>query len=192
MSAGICYYAIMRVFIQSLISISNTKFLVIVFLFSLFLFLSYFEIFYRWFIIIAIIGLIIESIHFGAYLSEIIINENDVVLVQKKFWHMSYIQIYKSDISAFQVELQVRGEKKSLLSLCKVLITVKTINNRLYHFDVEPVMNLNFCDYEIFFKLLDISPAIPNFSKNLDITGNGEVFKAVKSRLKKQKNRLKS
>lgn len=193
MSTKTCYHTAMRVFIQPLIAISNIKLLLIVFLLLSFLFSLYFETLFGCVVSAASIGfIVITSMHFGVYLSEIIINENDIVLVRKKIWEKSYIQIYKSDISSFHVELKGRGIKNSCLSECETVITIQTINKKLYHFYVEPVINLKFCDYEIFFKILDASFALPNFSESLDIARNGAMYIAVKSRLKNQKRKLKS
>ena len=181
----------MKIKVQSLISISNTKFILL---------LSF--IFFEWCMIkilncldseiilttlisiILVAGLLISCFKFRTYLSEIIIDENYITLITRKRWRKSFIQICKNDILNFHVELKVQGPKNCPIASCETIITIKT-PKIIYSYTVQPSLNYKFCDYEFFFEILSFQKAFPNFSKNLNITGNKNIYKAIKNRLKK-------
>ena len=170
--------------IQSFIKINSCELVFLAILFALVTinFINPMQICWILYVIIAIV--VIRSLQFKEYVSNIIIDDQ-YFYIEYKFLGIktNKLKILRSDIQKVLIRINSKDEKLNLKlsgsgcgtgttgNFCESDINIITKNKNI-NFNVYPYPNFKLCNYDFIFKILDNKDLFPNLS--LKLVGNSK------------------
>lgn len=113
-----------------------------------------------------------------AYVSELMITDEDLILVYKVDKDIKEKKAIKlADISSVHAKLNANYARagRSVTLFCETKVTIKTINKSVISFTEVPTASWSFCNYAFLLRLLGVAALLPNFTYK--VVGNSELAK---------------